>query len=237
MQTKKPFRPVTRPLLLDLFCGAGGAGEGYRRAGFDVIGIDIDEHDYRPGHFIRGDALSALRDLLTWDRTPDLIHASPPCQRYSVATGIDKQKRHPDLVGPVRDLLLATGIPYVIENVPRAPLRSPAILCGSSFDLAVRRHRAFETHGFTLDSTGCDHAAQGIPVGVYGQHPDRRGYMRPGGTRRAVKAVSDAHACAAMGIDWPMPWREVVDAIPPAYSEYVGRAFLAQWSDEWRNAQ
>ena len=77
-----------RPLVLDLFCGAGGAGEGYRHAGFDVTGVDIDEHDYRPGHFIRGDALSALRDLHTWGRKPDLIHASPPCQRYSAATGI-----------------------------------------------------------------------------------------------------------------------------------------------------
>lgn len=106
--------------VLDLFCGAGGAGEGYRRAGFDVFGVDIEPHDYKPGGFRVMDALAALTsgyDLSEFD----LIHASPPCQRYSTATGANRD-RHPDLIAPLRELLNKAGIPYVIENVPQAPL-------------------------------------------------------------------------------------------------------------------
>lgn len=228
---------MVRPLVVDLFCGAGGAGEGYRRAGFDVVGVDIYEHDYRPGHFVLADALDVLRRLArdprVYGRRPALVHASPPCQRYSTATGSKARDKHPDLVGMVGGALHATGIPYVIENVPQAPLRKDLMLCGSMFGhLMVRRHRVFELGGFTVDQPRCRHRAQGTPVGVYGQHPDRRPYLRPDGTRRGVKATSDQEGCEAMGIDWPILWADLVEAIPPAYTEHIGRNFLAAARDQ-----
>ena len=113
---------------LDLFCGAGGAGMGYHQAGFEVVGWDIEHHpDYPFEHHV-GDALDVLADV-EYIRGFDLVHASPPCQAYSTATR--DHSRHPDLVGPVRDLLVTAGVPYIIENVPQAPLLGPVMLCGS----------------------------------------------------------------------------------------------------------
>ena len=214
---------MTRPVVLDLFSGAGGAGEGYRRAGFDVVGVDIEPHDYRPGRFILGDAVDYLR-ALTW--RPSLVHASPPCQRWSLMTA--NPENHPDLIAPTRELCLALGVPYVIENVPAAPLRAPFTLCGSTFGLRVRRHRVFEASWFVFGLPGCDHDRQGIPVGVYGDHPEQKEHIRAdgSGTSRGVKARDVEEARDAMGIDWPMPWVDVKEAIPPAYTEWIGREFL-----------
>ena len=228
-----------RPRLLDLFCGAGGAAMGYHRAGFEVYGVDLSPMPRFPFGFHRQDALFVLHCLLNQGGStfvhPDghhefltladfaATHASPPCQRYSTMTA--DPDRHPDLVGPVRDLLRATGLPYVIENVPQAPLVDPVILCGSAFGLGVRRHRAFETN-WGLVGTCCQHPAQGRPVGVYGQHPDRKQHLRPDGTERGTKATSLGHARRAMGVDW-MTWPELVESIPPAYTEFIGRQLLA----------
>src|SRR5262245_32328515 len=136
-----------RPRLLDLFCGAGGAAVGYDRAGFQVVGVDIAPQPNYPFTFGEADALEYLK----WIVLPSLgarkfaaIHASPPCQRWSTKTR--NPERHPDLIEPVRVLLESTGLPYVIENVPDAPLRDPVQLCGSSFGLGVQRHRSFETN-------------------------------------------------------------------------------------------
>ena len=209
-----------KPRLLDLFCGAGGASVGYHRAGFDVVGVDINPQPRYPFEFVQGDAL-AFADI--WGHEFDVIHASPPCQRYSTMTA--QADKHPDLVGPVRDLLIATRRHYVIENVPQAPLVDPVILCGSAFGLRVRRHRAFESN-LPIVGTDCYHAEQGRPVGVYGQHPDRRQYFRPDGTQRGTKATTLGHARRAMGIDW-MEWPELAESIPPAYTEYIGGQLLA----------
>lgn len=209
--------------LLDLFCGAGGAGEGYARAGFEVVGWDIEHHpDYPFKHHV-GDALEVLANV-DYVRSFDLVHASPPCQAYSTATR--DHSRHPDLVGPVRELLQTAGVHYIIENVPQAPLVAPVRLCGSSLDLRVQRHRIFES-SLSLTGTQCDHKAAGRPVGVYGDHPDPREYFRPDGTRRGAKATSVADAQDAMGIDW-MGWADLAEAIPPAYTEYLGRQALEQ---------
>ncbi len=216
---------MTRPRLLDLFCGAGGAAMGYSWAGFDVVGVDLHPHLDFPFTMVVADALDVLmgrHPLVRLDQF-DAIHASPPCQRYSTATG-DNRQRHPDLVGPVRELLAETGLPYVIENVPQAPLVDPIILCGSAFGLRVRRHRAFESN-IPIGGTGCHHKEQGRPVGVYGQHPDRHQHLRPDGTERGAKATSLAQGQRAMGIDW-MDWPDLVEAIPPAYSLHIGRQLL-----------
>jgi DNA (cytosine-5)-methyltransferase 1 len=216
---------VTPPLALDTFCGAGGAGMGYHRAGFDVIGIDREPHADYPFPMIVGDAMEYLADAGFLAQF-DVIHASPPCPRYSTATPAAARDRHPDLVGPVREALKAWGGTYVIENVPGAPLDHPVMLCGSAFGLRVRRHRLFESNAFLM-SPGCYHGST-VAVGVYGAHPDREGgWLRPDGTSRGLKATSVADAQHAMQIDWMTRWEDLADAIPPAMTEFLGSQLVA----------
>ena len=217
--------------ILDLFSGAGGAGWGYHLAGFDVVGVDIEHHDYRPGEFYQLDAVEAL-DMLLADGMfdgirIDAVHASPPCQRWSTATA--DPERHPDLITPVRERLIAWGGPWVIENVPQAPLIDPVRLCGSSFfyegtRLKVRRHRHFESN-LPIKGKRCEHAAQGTPVGVYGDHPDTREYFRPDGSRRGAKATSLEEGRRAMGVDW-MSWLDLKESIPPRFSQHIGEQIM-----------
>ena len=210
---------MTRPLLLDLFCCEGGAATGYHRAGFDVIGVDIDPQPNYPFPFVQADALNPPFDLTRFDA----IHASPPCQAYSTITA--DQSRHPRLIGPIRDLLRSTGLPYVIENVEgaRLELDHPVRLCGSGFGLRVRRHRYFETN-WTLWGMPCVHGGQGRPTGVYG-YPQNHEYLRPDGTHRGAKATSIDDARDAMGMPWAS-WNGCTQAIPPAYTEHIGRQLL-----------
>ena len=214
---------------------------GYSRAGFDVVGVDINPQPNYPFEFHQLDATAVRPDVFheCWHESSaltalggrstaclgrfDAIHASPPCQRYSTITG-DGRDKHPDLVAPIRELLEESGLPWVIENVPQAPLVDPVILCGSAFGLRVRRHRAFESN-MPIAGTACHHGEQGRPVGVYGQHPDRRACLRPSGTSRGAKAVSLYDGQRAMGIDW-MTWPELAESIPPAYTEYIGAQLL-----------
>ena len=230
-----------RPRLLDLFCGAGGAAMGYHRAGFDVVGVDIAPQPNYPFEFHQLDAMALRQDALNgcWHESPalttlpgrsalclgkfDAVHLSPPCQRFCTMTG-DARGNHPDLVEGARNIARESGLPYVIENVPQAPLINPVTLCGSAFGLRVRRHRGFESN-VPIVGTEHHHAEQGRPVGVYGQHPDRKQHLRPDGTQRGTKATSAEHAGRAMGIWW-MDWPELAESIPPAYTEHVGRQLL-----------
>lgn len=213
------------PHLLDLFGGAGGAGEGYRRAGFTIRGIDIAPHPDYPGEHQVADWADGLAEHAQW---ADVIHASPPCPRYSAATPAASRDKHPDLVAPVREALQATGKPYVIENVPGAPLHDPVIYCGSSFGLRVRRHRLIESN-VLLTAPPCTHHTQPSPVvGVYGNHPDRPGgWKRPDGTSRGVKATSIEDASDALGIHHMTTWSDLADSIPPAYTIHIGEQVLA----------
>ncbi len=208
-----------KPRLLDLFCGAGGAAMGYSRAGFEVVGVDIKPQPRYPFEFIRADALEWMRYMFGEldDCFFDAIHASPPCQAYSVATPTAKRGSHADLVAETRELLEATGLPYVIENVPGAPLRNPVIICGSSLGLKVRRHRLFETN-WPLMVPPCAHGMQGQPVGVYGGGTGK-------GQKRGRKVMSSAEALEVM----EMPWADragATQAIPPRYTEMVGTQLL-----------
>jgi Site-specific DNA methylase len=202
---------VTRPRLLDLFCGAGGAAVGYHRAGFDVFGVDIKPQPNYPFGFICGDALRFPLDGF------DAIHASPPCQRYMTGGLVDRAK-HPDLIGPTRARLVTVDVPWVIENVPGAPMRPDVLLCGSQFGLKVRRHRWFETswRAFSL-LPPCQHA--GPVTGVYG-NPHGEAGAWPGMLPSDLETWS-----RAMGIDW-MTTGELADAIPPDYTEFVGSQLL-----------
>ena len=145
-----------KPRLLDLFCGAGGAAMGYHRAGFEVVGVDNRPQPNYPFEFWQRDALLVLRTCDPFDF--DAIHASPPCQAFTAYQRTCNVGDYPDLIAPVRELLKATGLPYVIENVHGAPLLESVVLCGSQFDLDVQRHRLFETN-WPLDAPwqGCRH--------------------------------------------------------------------------------
>jgi len=219
---------MNRPKLLDLFSGAGGAGYGYAAAGFDVTGVDIEPHTYPPGDFVRADALEIL-SAPAFLAGFDVIHASPPCQHYSLATPHHRRNEWPDLIAPVRDALHAWGGVYVIENVEGAKrhLHEPFRLCGSSFGLRVRRHRWFESNAY-ITPLPCLHTEQGTPVGIYGDHGDLNGAVpRPTGTSRGVKARDLADARDAMGIDW-MDWRDLAESIPPAFTAWIGDQLIEQ---------
>ena len=208
-----------KPRLLDCFCGAGGAGMGYSRAGFDVTGVDIKPQPRYPFAFVQGDALAYVK---AHGHEFDAIHASPPCQAYSVMKSMNREIAHPELVEPTREALEATGLPYVIENVVGAPLRTTIMLCGSMFGLRshrgyLRRHRLFESNVLLFSPGPCRH--DGLAIGVYGH--GSAGHL---GQRMRTANVEEARIL--MGMDWST--RDgLSQAIPPAYTEFIGRQLLA----------
>lgn len=222
-----------RPRLLDLFCGAGGCSAGYERAGFGVVGVDINPQPNYPFDFLQADALEVLRSgAVIWEDINsysgyrvdefDAIHASPPCQAYIRSGMVAKDGRHPMLIEPVRELLEASGLPWVIENVPGAPLRPDAVLCGSMFGLEIRRHRWFEfSWNQPLLTLACDHTQR--ITGVYG-HPHGKGGAWRNGSRPMLPSDRETWS-RGMGIDWMEPL-ELAAAIPPAYTELIGHQLL-----------
>ncbi|GAA2246343.1 hypothetical protein GCM10010430_30470 [Kitasatospora cystarginea] len=195
---------------------------GYHQAGFEVVGVDIDHQPSYPFEFIRADAVeyaTANAHLF------DFVHASPPCQSHSALTkGTNKGRTYPDILGPLRNVLTASGVPFVLENVQGSPLRRDLTLCGEMFGLRVIRHRYFEVHGFTANApshqphrgrvAGMRHGQwfEGPYFAVYGE----------GGGKGTVSQWQDA-----MGIHWTDVRREIAEAIPPAYTTYVATQFLA----------
>lgn len=217
---------MARPLLFDGCCCAGGAAKGYHDAGFEVIGVDIVDQPHYPYEFYRGDVVEFLMDH--W-REFDAFHVSPPCQTHSSLTKGNRSRGwtddHPELIIPFRSILLRTGRPFVIENVEaaRGHLVDPVKLCGLSFGLKVFRHRLFET-SFPIQEP---------------EHPSHRGH-RVAGWRHGVKHEGDMFAVYgdgggkgsladwqnAMGIDWVPSKDLLAEAIPPAYTEYVGKYLM-----------
>lgn len=221
---------MNRPALLDLCCKAGGMSEGYHRAGFDVVGVDIAPQPNYPFRFIRADALEYLREC---GGCFDAISASFPCQKFAQVQSLSKARNgsyreHPDLITPGRELLKAAGKPYVIENVPGAPLENPAMLCGSMFPgLRVYRHRLFETNWFLLTPPHSPHR-DCTPSAGNGKSP--KGFISVCGNG-GVKGMNAQEILAywrgAMGIDW-MTREELAEAIPPAFAEFIGRQLIEQ---------
>ena len=207
-------------ILLDFFCKAGGAAMGYHRAGFKVVGVDIEPQPRYPFRFIQADAMDFLRFIIRsgYASQYSMFHASPPCQAYSVLKGLTT-KKHAQLIEPVRELLIESGRPYVIENVPGAPLKNWVMLCGTMFGLLLLRHRLFECNPTILMSPhSCAHRRPVVPCG---RRPDREQHYAS-----VVGGFSDKEfAQQAMGIDW-MTTREMAQAIPPAYTEWLGKEMI-----------
>lgn len=199
---------------------------GYHRAGFEVVGVDIAPQPNYPFEFVQMDAISYAMDR---GHTFDAIHASPPCQAFTTMSNRwrgagGKADSHPELIAVARETIRYFDPPYVIENVPGARrwLESPILLSGGMFGLQVERPRLFESSEllFTPPPRKVDD-----PIGVYGKaHDGRRLFTRADGTeQRAARTLEEARQ--AMGIEW-MDWRELAEAIPPAYTEWIGRQLL-----------
>ena len=209
---------TARPLLYDLYSGAGGASMGYHRSGFEVVGIDIKAQPRYPFRFIQMDALEFVQRTMDGEyEMPAAWAASPPCQAYSVTKTI-WQREHPDLVGPTRDAMEATGLPYVIENVVGAPLRTTIQLCGSMFGLRVYRHRLFESNVMLWQPFHPRHEATCTQVG---RQPKTGEFMTVAGHFADVKTAGEY-----MGIDW-MTRDQLSQAIPPAYTEFIGHQLMS----------
>lgn len=221
---------LTDPVLLDLCCCEGGAAKGYQKAGFDVIGADTKGTRRYPGRFIKGDAFAVLDQ---WRDKVDAVHASPPCQRYSQGTTSTDRRQYPDMVARMRAALTETGLPWVIENVPKAPLVDPLILCGTQFRLRtedddgtllrLKRHRHFESN-VRLTSPGlCRHPRGMQWAGAYdGARSDKVAAkdVRKGGYVPRAEVVA-----RLLGIDW-MTEVGLYQAIPPAYTYWIGHQLI-----------
>lgn len=212
--------------LLDLFCGAGGAGTGYHRAGFEVVGVDINPQPHYPFEFHQADALEFCT---AHGAEFDVIHASPPCQVYSITRSLATGE-HPDLIHETRAALQATGKPYIIENVPGAPLLNPLLLCGTMFGLRVIRHRLFECYPVICFSPAtCQHN------GKASGNRNFPGVRKTLENFRFLTVVGNDYIAEdgrrAMGIDW-MTKRELSQAIPPIYTEWLAEQILTRlWSN------
>lgn len=222
---------------LDLFSGAGGVAMGLHRAGFDVTGIDVRPRKTYPFRFIQADALLPPVRLTDFD----FIWASPPCQAHTSLRTMHNARAHPDLIPQTRAMLIEAGVPWCIENVPGSTLRHTLMLCGTMFGLGcdgaeLRRHRLFET-SFPMLAPPCQHGSRAV-IGLYGGHQRNRartiGVYGEGcrdSTRKHNRGHPDftvADGRKAMGIDW-MSLADLCQSVPPAYSEYIGRAVMAQW--------
>ncbi len=227
------------PILLDLFCCAGGAATGYARADFEVFGVDVSPQPRYPFWFHQGDAIDVLITLLAGGavtfthpdgderelRLSDIaaVHASPPCQKFTAyrRKGHGVGDGYLNLIPETRMLVQRTGLPYLIENVEmaRAELEAPVMLCGSSFHLDVRRHRLFESN-VSLETPACDHGWQTPRFAPATNRTNLRRTVEVGVWRIPLEVQK-----AAMGIDW-MELRELSEAIPPAYTEHLGAQLL-----------
>ena len=215
----KLFKDPSKPKLLDLFCCAGGAAVGYSQAGFEIVGVDIDDQPNFPFQFIKHDALDIPLSFL---KAFDVIHASPPCQSYSdLAKRNGNAHEWPRLVEPVRDLLKCSKKPYVIENVEGAPLLEPVVLCGTMFpELRVIRHRLFESN---IELHAGAHQKHPL-VFTYDKRKSHYGKLDQDTSYVQVTGGGNctvANARDALGISW-MTKNELNESIPPAYTKFLG---------------
>ena len=206
--------------LLDLFCGAGGAGMGYHKARFEVVGVDIEPQKNYPFEFHQADALEYLQEHY---QEFDAIHASPPCQAYSKTYSLPNVGEYPMLITQVRNALFSTGKPFVIENVEDAPLDNPILLCGSMFGLKLIRHRIFECRPpiwFPPSPCQCKNMFTNSNRGL-SSFKNGATAITVAGNNYPLKDGKEA-----MGIDWMTNRFELSEAIPPAYTEWIGKHLM-----------
>ncbi len=221
----------SRPLLVDLCCGAGGAAIGYHKAGFDIIGVDINQQPRYPFRFIQVDVMSL--DLEKEFPGAACFHASPPCQSFSISTKRYRNagKVYPDILAALREKLQKAGKPFVLENVPGAPMKNRFMLCGEMFGLRVIRHRWFEVHGDVVVFAPPHVKHKGYATGMCDREYVVKNrnfyYYTVCGNGRRWMDTHDAWA-SAMGGLWYMTKYEMAQAIPPAYTEYIGRQLIWQ---------
>jgi DNA (cytosine-5)-methyltransferase 1 len=216
--------------LLDLYSGAGGAAMGYSQAGFsEIVGLDIEPQPNYPFTFFQADVMTI--DEGPWGIgfvQPDLIHASPPCQHFTKYRNVVKDitERYEDLIEPTRRLLEASGVPYIIENVPGAPIRPDLVLCGSMFSLDVRRHRWFELGNWdAMAPGGCNHKGWTRQFKSSTDRENLRYTIEVGAWDEPLERQK-----AAMGVDWEITVRELSEAVPPAYTKFIGEQFASQFA-------
>jgi len=222
---------MKRPLLLDLFCGAGGAAMGYHKAGFDIVGVDLNPQPHYPFSFVQADALQPPLNLSAFDA----VHASPPCQAYSTQGRRNRyglEPSSPPLIPQTRTLLQSMTVPYVIENVPGAKndLQDPLIaITGPDVGLtSILRLRYFELGGWFALNTKTTTKREALTLGIYGRAPDGR-RLSANRTKEQLRAPKTLHeAQQAMGMPWVKDFRGIAEAIPPAYTEHLGRQLITQ---------
>lgn len=206
-----------KPRLLDLFCGAGGAAMGYARAGFEVVGVDINPQPHYPFEFHQADAMTYPLEGF------DAIHASPPCQAYTRKSATWGRARttfieHPDLLAPARKRLLIAGVPFVIENVPGAPINAQLMLCGSMFGLRIQKHRLFEASwAMPFAPSTCLHDGLYNPWQGAGRSADK--LREAQGTPWIPMSGGASRKKGVTG--------DLFNAIPPAYTEYIGKHLMS----------
>lgn len=216
---------MKKPVMLDAFCGVGGASVGYARAGFEVVGVDIDPQPDYPFKFIQSDAISYIAK---YGHEYDAVHTSPPCQASATLTkGTNKGLEYPDFIPETREVLAGLNVPTVIENVPSAAIRNDITLCGEMFGLGVVRHRFFEIDNIKIDQP--EHIkhrgrVSGFRHGEWFQGPYFAVYGRGGGKGTVAQWKE------AMGIDWTNNRKSIAQAIPPAYTEYIGSHIIKELS-------
>lgn len=235
-----------RPNVLDLCCAAGGVSVGLEQAGFNVVGVDIE---YQPHYPMRFEFYQEdiTRISAGWVRRNfDFVWASPPCQAFTALRSMQGDKEYINLIPDARRLIERAGLPAVIENVVGAPLRDPIMLRGTMFDLGceymgqrfqLTRERIFETHGWTMPVPPVDRFSPELPViGVYGGHARNRSEKWGGRGTKDFEGDSQRRlASEAMGIKW-MSLADMSQAIPPAYSKWIGESFL-EWRETHKNAR
>ncbi len=185
---------------------------GYERAGFEVVGVDLSPQPHYPFEFHQADALSFSLEGF------DAIHASPPCQAFTRAQKL-RGRTHPELIEPIRERLFASGAPFVIENVPGAPLKNATLLCGLMFGLALYRHRIFET-------------SWALPLILHPQHHALQVKMgRPCPPDKIIQVVGHFSGVERAKKEMQTPWMsrdEMAEAIPPVYTEWIGGRLIKQ---------
>lgn len=215
--------------LLDLFCCQGGAGMGYHLAGFEVVGVDIAPQPRYPFQFVQADALVYLAQIIASGeiREYDAIHASPPCQEYSSLRHM-KTREYPAILGAVRERLSATGLPWIMENVQRAPMHHGVLLCGTALGMRVRRHRLFDSSHLLYPPGLCHHTPDDVNVyghGAWNYRPwgDSQKHWQRTNTKQCPLPIADAKA--AFGASW-MTQAGLAECIPPAYTQWLGQQLM-----------